>query len=584
MHTSTKGHFWVGPTVGRWGAVCLCLLVVGCERSELFRRHRGQSAASAETESAARASTKQTPLPGTIGSVCRIEGTRSIFVEGYGLVGGLGERGSAECPGPLRKDLADMITKAQKRMKNVRQSELAPAGSLIASRDTAVVRVSGRIPAGALRGEGFDVRVEALPSTSTTSLANGWLYACDLRVSAGAAYHAAKSRIFARAIGPVFVNPFGQARTERRGTILGGGVNVDSRPVSLLLHQPSYAMAQAVEQRINSVFPPPEHDSTRRCAKAVSSGKIELHIPRTYRLRKTYFLALLTSVHIQSTPAVLERRAREMTAEIVDPLANAEAISFAWEAMGRNILPLIAPLYRSSNRQAAFYAARAGAALGDNLAIERLARFALTSGDDDQRKAVEQLSYSRLYTARKILQQVLDLNDVELRVIAYQGLSQARDVSIGSQLLGDDGFVLAVAAATRWPLVYVRRTTEPTIAVFGGIEIEPPVFYAHPDESIIITADNGDETITLVRKWPSGQISGRIAAPKDLPAFIRLLGGNVEEHAGKLVGLGLSYGHVVSILHAMCADGSIPARFKTEDRGAAAPLPDYSLGRPEKEE
>jgi len=569
----------------------VCLVFLGCQRLKGFTFGRDRDeAASRTSKDAAVILKKSAPLKGTVGRACTVQSLRSMFVDGYGLVGGLAGRGGGECPPPVREKLIQAITKTQKRMKGVRTGDLASASSIIASRDTAVVRVSGRILPMALKGERFDVLVEALPNTSTTSLAGGWLYACDLRVSGGPGVGFAKSKILARAAGPVFVNPFerkdraGAGSSHRpRGYVLGGAVNGEDRRLSLVLNQPQYAMARAIEQRINVVFPPSVDAPMQRCAQAKSSGKIQIHIPRQYRDRKLYFLALLMRLPIQGSPGYLQRRASDMVSEIVDPVANAEAISFAWETMGRRILPLIEPLYRTSSVQASFYASRAGVALGDGLAIERMGTFARLEGPY-QRKAVEQLGYSRDPASRRILREVAGGPDVDLRLLAYTGLVRMNDSLVRSEPIGDDNFVLDVVAAGRLPLVYVTRSMEPKVVIFGKVQIEPPAFYSSPDERIIITADSDDDTLTLVRKWPSGRVTVEIAGPTDLASFLRLLGSDPAERDGTVVGLGLSYGDVVAILRSMCRDGSIPARFKMEQVSGPPKLRDYSLGRPEKEE
>ena len=52
------------------------------------------------------------------------------------------------------------------------------------------------------------------------------------------------------------------------------------------------------------------------------------------------------------------------------PGANHEELALVWEAMGKTILPMVKPLYGSSNAVAGYYAARTGLRLGDPEAME----------------------------------------------------------------------------------------------------------------------------------------------------------------------------------------------------------------------
>ena len=569
--------------------VLSCVGLYSCERMnefQLFKRPQSKAEKPSEEQQLAQ---KTQPLPGTVGAACGIEGMRMMLVEGYGLVVDLGGRGSSECPEPLRQELVEAIARNQRRYTVDGKRESESPAALIASRDTAVVRIAGQIPAGALKGERFDLSVEALPNTGTTSLEGGWLYPCDLRAYAGAGSRSMKTRILARAEGATFINPFEKEEPEKRavlrrqGYVLGGGINLEDRRLSLRLNQPSYGLARSMEQKINSLFTPPPDDPLRRTAQAVSPSKIELHIPPEYRDRKEYFLALLRSLYIRSDPNFLERQARDLRREILSPLTNVEAISFAWETMGKTVLPMIQELYRSSNVQAAFYSARAGAALGDDLAVDRLQGFALGNGAYP-RKAIEQLGFCRSVSAQRALRKVIEESDLDQRIRAYEALARTGDVSVRREDVGHGNFRLDVVASKSWPVVYVSRSKEPRIVLFGQITVEPPVFYTHWDESIMISADRDDKELSLVRKLPSGRITGRVAGPLDLAALLKLSGEDLAARDGKFTALGLPYSHVVSILHALCADGSIPARFQLEQRSILPDQWDASLGRPEREE
>ncbi len=588
------------PTLSQlagWGMImAVGCAFLGCDGKPLFKlpakKPPKPTEAEAKVQSVQKAAArKNAPLEGTVGSACYLEGMRGVAVQGYGLVAGLSGTGSRECPDMLRKELMSTIAKYQKLYGEPGETKYMDAGALIDSLDTAVVKVTGTIPAGVSRGEVFDLMVQALPNTGTTSLENGRLYACDLHIYAGPVGQVSKSKILARGEGSIFINPFekkkyrGATLLRRNGLILGGGVNLEDRKLSLVLYQSSYGTARSIEQKINSIFGPPPENPIWQTARAVSADKVELHVPREYQHQLSHFLGLIMNICVRSDPSYVESMANELTQRISDPTANAPAISYAWEAMGRPVLPLIQSLYTSSNQQAAYYSARAGARLGDSVAMEQLGFFAVDPKNKYRKRAIRTLGYCRDLTARRILRKLLDDTDTQVRVMAYKGLARTNDSSIDRRGVGEDNLVLDVVQSKAWPLVYVSRSRESRVVLFGEIKIEPPIFYCHPDDSITLSAGAGDKQISLLRKTPSGKSSGKVDSPLDVPMLIALLGDEpgVDKKNGKVYGLGLPYSHVVTILYRLCKDGSIAAKFKIQNFATSTVAADDVVGRPEKD-
>jgi hypothetical protein len=534
---------------------------------------------------------KNGPLPGTVGSATYVEGTRSMYVQGYGLVIGLAGTGSSECPEQLRMELMNTIAKYQKLYGEKGRVPRIEAGAIIDSRNTAVVRVSGSIPFGTVKGGRFDLVVEAMPNTGTTSLEGGRLLAADMRVYAGSlAGQNNSSRIIASGEGPIFINPFenkkekkGVLQLKRKGYVLNGGINMEDRRIHLRLYQPSYGTSRAIEQRINSIFGPPPDNPLWQTAKADGPDSISIQIPRDYRDRLEDLLKLVRNLYIQSDPGYIEAMANKLARESSDPMANAEAISYAWEGMGRSMLPLIQPIYVSSNKQAAFYAIRAGAKLDDTVAIERLESYALDAKNPYRKRAIDTLCYCKSVTSRRILRKLLNDTDMDIRIKAYEGLARMSDISIDRIYVGEDLLIIDTVETKAWPMVYVTRSGDPKIVIFGRLRLEPPVFYAHPDKSVTISANTSDKTLGLVRKSPSGISSGRVDMSMDLTPLLAFLANDAKVlKGGNVSGFALPYSHLVAMLNPMCRNGAIPAKFKMQDLTKAEPEDDI-FGRPEKD-
>jgi len=513
---------------------------------------------------------KHLPLDGTIGAACYVDGLRSMLVQGHGLVVGLPGTGSRECPDSLRGQLQQEIAKRQHAARgDLDPEDIVPAADMLASLSTAVVKIYGRIPPGAAAGQRFDVFVEAVPNTQTVSLEGGRLFTADLRLYNPAI--SGGSKPLATASGQVFINPFRKPKADqrdglvlkRRGSILDGGTNLRSRQLRLVLHQPSYALARTIERRINDRFALIGGQSDVKAAEAASAGTIQLHVPSQYADQMGHFLQLVQNLFIRSDASYLDIKARQLSTTIPQPDVNAEAISLAWEGIGQTILPVIAPLYDSSNRQAAFYSARAGCRLGDLPAIEVLSGFAGDTESVYRDQAITSLTYSRYALAGNVLARLLDSSNVRVRTLAFQALKQRNDPCIRHKRVGGDNFVLDSINQGDEPIIYATRSGQSSIGLLGrDMKIRPPVFYIHPDQSVTIRAGSGDDHLTIIRRTPKGASSQPIHCSLRLEDFIVLLGNRpAVDSEGKVSGLGLSYSHVVAILKEFCDSAAINAKF-----------------------
>jgi len=538
------------------------------------------SQAGAQTDQAAlQARVQSAAIRDTIGAAAWLEGGRLMRVRGYGIVTGLGERGSRECPRRIREAL---ITEMRKRyglgLRTRGLGHLDPA-ELIDSLDTAVVAVHGEIPAASLKGTHFDVLVEALDRTQTVSLEGGHLLECDLRLYRLAGTGAVlEGKVLARAFGPVFVESFDEqagsaaGANPRRGYVIGGGVSLEDRRVRLGLAQPGYALATRIQDRINERF-----GFSPKVADAVSPGQVNLIIPERFRGRESRFLQVLMHLYLPRQPGFVEQRARELADEILSPLAPYEDISLAWEGIGRPALEVIQPLYSHEDEAVRFYAARAGLRIGDELAVPVLRDHARDAGSPYRLLAVRELGDARpIPAATRALRALVDEADPDVRVAAYEGLRKHPDGGIASTPVGSGSFVLEVVPTRGRYLIFAKRSISRRIAVFGQhLRCEPPLFYCARDGAITIHARAKDEHLTLIRKTPfTGRFSEPIEASFDVAELIRMLGDDpVTDDSGKVRGLRLDYGHVIDAIRTLCRDGAIPAEFLLEQPGVTGILP-----------
>ena len=578
---------------------CICLLALaplalacdGAMDLSWFGRNRDRAEPAAMTESlpAAEQLDKSAAVRDTVGSAAYPEGLRGMQVRGYGLVAGLGDKGSRECPEAIRKLL---ISELEKKygfgLAHMGLGDLPPE-RLIDSLDTAVVEISGIIPAAAAKGARFDVYVTGVARSQTVSLAGGRLYTCDLKLyqSIGGGPAQAGQRL-ATAAGPIFVNPFAHtgdkdptAVVPATGHVLGGGLVQVDRRLRLRLTTPSYELAYRVMNRINERF---GHEP--KTADALSPGVIKLNVPREYRDRQADFLGLVMHLYIGRHADVAIERANQLAREIVSPSAPHARIVLAWECLGRTILPVLKGLYTHDRPHVRFYAAHTGLRLGDDLAIDVLIALARDAQSPHHREAIRDLGDSRhMHAATVALKPLLDHADPRIRVAAYEALLDRPLNGIQSIRLGKDNFTLDLIRSTGPGLIRAQASGGRRIAIFGdGLACKPPVFYVHPDRAVYINAYHDDTELTLIRRGRfAPSVSPPIPVPFSVADLVRKLGDDpLPDAEGEIRGLAVGYDQVILILHTLCENGTIPAKF-VFDRASITdlygPLP--AQGRPE---
>ncbi len=290
-------------------------------------------------------------LEDTIGKRTLLGSAQPVTLRGFGVVIGLGDNGGGDCPTTVREYLIDYFSREYAPQGGGSEKPRLSPQKLLDSPDTAVVTVTGIIPAGAPKGAPFDIQVEAI-GPQVKSLEAGILLTCELKQfdRSGGGAGTLTGRPLARARGPVFTNPFaGEGGDTRRGFVLGGGKTLEDRRVQLLLTEPSYATARRIQNRINERFgqrPP--------AASAVSAGGLELHTPSLYAREPEHFTALVTHLYQENAPAYLERKlVSELSGGVVEPNAELERMSWIWEGIGR-LAAVGAELLLSRRRECPF--------------------------------------------------------------------------------------------------------------------------------------------------------------------------------------------------------------------------------------
>jgi hypothetical protein len=322
----------------------------------------------------------------TVKSMTRLSGNRSIIVSGYGIVVGLKGTGSAEIPAQIRQQMLAEIRRGGIGVKSLGQGQLT-AGQFLASLDTAIVRIEGAIPKGAIPGTTFDVAVQAYEGTQTTSLEGGVLYTTALSVG-GANLESLKTTQRGKARGPIVVAMAkkGQkpnAERGRLGRILGGGTVTKATRLELIANRDDHIRTADIADRINVRFP---QDASDRfpAARALNGSVIEIQVLKRYQSNPQRQLNLIKHLYLETGPRFNSPKAKQLGDALAKPQNHRYVgnVALAWQGMGKTVLPIIQEYYAHEDPFVRLAAFQAGARLGHPRTAKPLYEIARGQRDD----------------------------------------------------------------------------------------------------------------------------------------------------------------------------------------------------------
>jgi len=483
----------------------------------------------------------------TIRMLAEVFASDPIPVRGYALVGGLNGTGSAECPESIQRYLKKYILQ-HFTGREVNVSEL------ISSPDTAVVIVDGIIPSAAAKGQRFDVRVVALPSTQTTSLEGGWLYGADLYE---ARQLGVSIRSLASAEGPIYTDSLDPgAADSRTGFCLGGGSVIDEYKINLALRRPDYRIVSQIRNRINERF-------GYETAWALAPGSIELQVPAKYAAEKNRFIQLVGATYLTETPELVEKRIISHVRKL-DSGPNKNADELALEAIGNAAVPKLAALLNSSDFEVRFRAARCMSYLGDRQGREMLWNIANNKKGARRVEAIDAMvNSSPREEAVSLLRILLRDDDFAVRLAAYENLVRLNDISVSRKLIGESFYLDQISAPGK-PAIFISRREQARVALFGApIYCRSNTFVETADGAITINALPGEQVAAIIRKHPRRpDIIVNLKSSLDLADIIQTLCSEPVARTSEVSpGLGVPYSTLAGILKQMVDSGAVPAEF-----------------------
>lgn len=484
-------------------------------------------------------------LNNTVAAFCNLYAPGAVAVEGYGIVAGLGTNGSSECPTYIREYMIKLV---QQMLGDTNRLE---AIRFISSTDNAVVRVYGQIPAGAKRGQKFDLFIEAMPNTQTTSLKDGSLFTCNLTTKSKLGVAGAK--IIATGQGPMYVEPSEDPQEMRKGAVIGGGSFTEDNKLYLELKKPDYRLASIIRNRINERF-------GEGTAAARSSHIVNLTIPKSFEGKYEKFGKLVTALYLPEDDDALIARTQLLARNLENPID--ESIENGLEAIGRPAIAAVTPLLNNEIAAVRLRAARCALNIGYEKAGEVLVELASIPGSPFKREALEAIGESvASITTKSQLRPFLSDSDTDIRILCYEYLSEASDLSVMPKRT-NSGFRIDTIIGTKEPLVYVRRDKSPRIVLFGmGIPLAGNIFLSLDGGNILVNNPDNSENILLLRQHPGmKEVIGPVYSKMTVDDLIEKLSDNSVLAGGARAGLGLGFTDTVRVLSKLNETGCIKAK------------------------
>jgi len=479
----------------------------------------------------------------TIGSFSEAFSYNKIAVEGYGIVAGLNGTGSSECPPQIRTYLKKYI------LRNTPASKLN-VDKFIDSSNTAVVHIYGTIPEAASKNQYFDLSVNALPGSQTTSLKGGWLYESNLKVAGG---FGVTLEVLATAKGPIYIDTLGDAiGNEKAGHVLAGGTAKQGYKVVLALKKPDFKIASLIRNRANERF-------GGNVAKAVSPGVLKLKIPQKYRSKKKRFLQILSATYLIQTDEITKQRAAEAVRKLaVEP--NKDQTEITIEAIGNQCLSKLAALLELSDPHIRLRAARCMLNLGSDQGLSTLRKIALDKTSPYRIEAMNAITSSASRNnASTLARSLLKDEDFTILKAAYEQLRKLNDIAITQKLVGRN-FYLEQIPVTKQKYILVYRSDQPRVVIFGApMYCKENLFIESQDGNITLNAPAGQKYVSIIREHPKRPgVLVKLKSSFNLGDIITTLCEESVKRAPKdHPGLNVSYGELISLLKQMVDKNAI---------------------------
>ncbi|MEM9914689.1 MAG: flagellar basal body P-ring protein FlgI [Planctomycetota bacterium] len=547
-------------------------------------------------------------LYNTVGSLARLDNNQPQIVSGYGVVVGLNGTGTSEVPAALRQWLINEMTK--KGVGRQMYDDILPMSpeQLLASPNTAVVRIAGIIPPGAVEGSRFDLLVTAA-DTSTTSLIGGRLWTCELSAG-GLNPENFYLTPLALGRGPIYLGPVDDTSRDvfeldenlRTAVVVAGGEVLQTRSFELILNQASRTRARAIADRLNERYPAAPSDE-KPTANAISPLVIQLNIPERYVDTPKVFVDLVMHTFIDRSPSLVKFKGEELAALLLEDPARINPIVQAWKALGPNVAIVLRDYYTADfpevkperadaprrfpetvtgNRSVGtgkvplflrLAALEAGAFVGDERASEYLLELAGHEEPSVRIRVAEALVNlpESNYGTRALLT-LLDDPVRSVRITAYESLARTGSPLVERTVMRDrnDEIKLVIdRLPVQEPLVYITQKRYPRLVIFQPrLGFDAPTLAGIWGDRLMVRRTAANEPAEFFFQYRDPKQNNKMVTDQHQidPTLATLA--YVLAHRPTLsdpqVGYNLTYGEVADAVYQLAKAGAIDAEVEVD--------------------
>ncbi|MEP3478649.1 MAG: flagellar basal body P-ring protein FlgI [Fuerstiella sp.] len=474
----------------------------------------------------------ETPL---LGDYVSVSGNSQIPLRGVGLVTGLNGTGGDPPPSNYRTEL----------INEMKRRKVPSPQKILASRDTAMVIVTGYLPAMVEKGQHFDVRVVLPPNSTATSLKGGWLL--DTRLAEERAIRGAgvkKGHHDATAGGAILTALGADGSTKaspallRRGSVPGGAVSKTERNLEIIIRNErrSIKTAKNIETAISKrLFHYDRFGQRTSMASAKTDMMVELKVHPLYRNNYPRYRQMIGSIAFREGDVARRLRMERLAKEILEP-ATAKRSAYELEAIGRDAIPFLKAALASPELEVQFHAALALAYLEDVSGVEFLKEAAIKE-PAFRAYALAALSITTDADSVLAMRELLSDDVLETRYGAVRALKEnsPNDPSLGTSVFPNQ-FIIHAVESSGPAAVHVVRYRFPEVVVFGTqqeLAIPATLSCGH---HLRVMGKNGDNTVTVTRYVENADPIRRKSSP------------NLVEVLKTLASMGATYPDVVQLL------------------------------------
>jgi flagellar basal body P-ring protein FlgI len=472
-----------------------------------------------------------------------------VTIEGVGLVTGLKGTGSDPAPSPERS-----ILLGEMQVRGVKN-----ANAVLASDDTSLVVIRGVLRPGIQKGDRFDIEVRVPGRSETSSLRGGWLLETRLKEMAVLGDNQIRSgNVLGLAQGPILVDPSADPKNKSdqvllcRGRILGGGVCLKSRPLSLVLKpdHKSVFNSSRIETAVNKRFSLVNNGIKVGVAEAETDQLVKLTVHPRYKDNVERYVQVIRALALKETEPERMERMRLLQKQLLEPVTTSRA-ALQLEAIGQQGVETLKKGIGSPDPEVRFHAAEALAYLDQSEAAAPLAEIARNQ-PAFRAFALAALSAMNDSAAYDQLRELLCATSAETRYGAFRALwaMNPNDPLVLGERLGDQ-FSYHVLDTPDPPMIHVTRSRRAEVVVFGMNQRLHPPLALEAGNHILVTASTPDE-VTLSKFVPNE------------PDQKRVVSSRVDDVIRAIVELGGTYPDVVQALQQAKAAGALPSRLEID--------------------